>query len=690
MEIDSDNKKKSILFLFKENRVEDIPARILNDENLLVIHETPKINGDFSEEKALNFEQVAGLDGMMKSVWNQIDWLKRWGTLKYKDGNSFADRYKYKGLSLWFFAELYMHYPKILLRIITAIDIFHALQKDRTIEKIYLINHKLVPVSVIIKAATIAGIPVEVIPCKKAKAIKAETKELFRASTPIISAILYNIKLFTTTLFIGITKPLCRKKISPYIYNGNFNPSLDKKRIVMVSHGSYWRKAPAGYPGKSNELDMYWDRLLDELRDEAFEKNSSIALVGAGPRSIHRRRNAWTKFREFFLPFGENLPYAPLKCFLDIDTWYRIWKGSRNILRQRKEFLKNKELEDSIVYHGVNFFDEYYSELKRMFILMLPWGVKIIEQAYTAFDKLNPDVICLYAEAGGYGRALSYAAKLHGIKTIAIQHGLIFPHNYTYVHTKEEIDGEYGEPYPYTDRFLLYDRFVKNLLIQYGNYPAKTLQITGGHKMDNLLHMKKHSDSSSTKKKLGFDERDKFAVIASRFSEIGTAFESIVEAIEQIPRMHLIVKPHQAELPQYYTDIADKMGAKKVIVVSNKENLFELLLASDLLITVNSLAALEALIIGKPVMVVNLPNHLSVYVDSGIAIGIETYDKILPELQKILSEYHDDILTRQKKFSQENAFMTDGLSGERIKAEIYAQAFSNLAKDRSSEITLDK
>ncbi len=669
------NKELKVVFLFKENLETEIPESALADNETVFICESSEMASLLPKGRAYNWEQIAGLDGLMKSTWNQIEWLKRWGTETLENEKSFIELYSWRELPLWYFGELFLHYPKKLLRIITIIDIFNLIQGEYGIKSITLINSKLTPVRVLIKAAMIAGIPAFVEKGKGSTSYFHGWKSFKEKYSPWISAKWYVIKQFISICFMKLLKPAVWKKIKDYVYDGTTEPDSEKK-VCLVSHGSYWRTAPPGYEGKSRQLDMYWDRLIDEMRDETDRKNSSIALIGAGPRSIHRRRNGFVKLREFFLPFGDRLPYAPFKCFSDFSTWNRTRKGSNEILRKRRQFIKNPELEKSITYKGINFFDEVSTDLKRMFILMLPWGIKIIEQAVTAFETLQPDVVCQYAEAGGYGRAITYAAKVLGIKTVAIQHGLIFPHNYTYVHTKAEMEGKYGTPYPFTDRFLLYDRFVKKLLEEYGNYPSKTLLVTGGHKMDNLLRLKESVDTKAVKKELGYDTRDRFAVIASRFSEIGTAFPSIVKAVEAIPRMHLVVKPHQAELPEYYTDIADKLGAKKVRVVSNKENLFRLLLASDVLITVNSLAALEALVVGKPVMVVNLPNHLSVYVDSGIALGVESHADILVALRETLFANREELLKKQEQFSRDNAFMTDGNSGERIKTEIYAAAFS--------------
>lgn len=674
----SKQEKPTIVFLLRENLPHEIPQSLMRDENCFFIHEAPGFGDNFlPSERSASFESLAGLDGMMESVWNQIEWLKRWGDIPLLDGKSFKQLYEHRNLPLWYFAELSMHYPKRLLRIITLLDIFNLVCREYNPGKIIIINNNIPFSTIILKAASNKDILTDVVMGGGSFPAKKKVEELKRRVSPAFLARFYLCKQLASIFFTRLLRPFIAKKINPYIYNGHKNPPEDRKKVCMVSHGSYWRKAPSYYTGKSKQLDMYWDRLIDELNGETETKNSLITVLGAGPRTIHKRRGGMTKFKEFFLPLGDELPYAPIKCFSTFKTYKATAAASKAVLKKRGQFLNCPDLHESIVYRGVNFFDEYYPDLKEMFVLMLPWSIKVIEQSLSALEQLKPDVLCLYAEAGGYGRAVTYAAKLLDIKTIAIQHGLIFPHNYTYVHTHDEILGKTGAPYPFTDRFLLYDSFVKKILEGYGNYPPKTMEVTGGHKMDNLLALKKNADPKMKKKELGFDDRDRFAVIASRFSEIGSAFPHIVKAIEEIPRLHLVVKPHQAELPEYYSEIAQKLSAKKVKIVSNKENLFDLMLAGDLLITVNSLAALEAILLEKPVMVVNLPNHLSVYVDSGIAVGVKSHSEILAALKKLFSESQQDMLRKQAEFSRKNAFKTDGLSGERIKAEIYAMCRSS-------------
>ena len=90
-------------------------------------------------------------------------------------------------------------------------------------------------------------------------------------------------------------------------------------------------------------------------------------------------------------------------------------------------------------------------------------------------------------------------------------------------------------------------------------------------------------------------------MVATRYSAIGPVFEELVRAVEAIPDLWLVVKPHPAESPQPYRRTVSEVGSSRVQVVGGSENLLELLVASNGLITVDSLASSEALVLGRPV-----------------------------------------------------------------------------------------
>jgi hypothetical protein len=94
----------------------------------------------------------------------------------------------------------------------------------------------------------------------------------------------------------------------------------------------------------------------------------------------------------------------------------------------------------------------------------------------------------------------------------------------------------------------------------------------------------------------------------------------------------------------------------------------ELLVASNGLVTVDSLASSEALVLGRPVLVVNLPSNLGPLVDRGVALGARRGESIEDRLKALLHDENvaAELEQRRKEYIREFAFGADGGSTERI------------------------
>lgn len=114
--------------------------------------------------------------------------------------------------------------------------------------------------------------------------------------------------------------------------------------------------------------------------------------------------------------------------------------------------------------------------------------------------------------------------------------------------------------------------------------------------------------------------------------------------------------------------MASTVGASRVRVVGPRENLQELIVASNGLITVDSLASSEALVVGRPVLVINLPSNLGPLVERGVALGARPGESIEGCLRALLfdPEVASRLAQRRQAYLREFAFGADGGSTERI------------------------
>ena len=203
-----------------------------------------------------------------------------------------------------------------------------------------------------------------------------------------------------------------------------------------------------------------------------------------------------------------------------------------------------------------------------------------------------------------------------------------------------------------------------------GSYPEDRIVITGSPKFDALVRAAEGFDREKTRTELHVPEGARVLVLATRFTAVGPVFSDLVEAVERLEDLWLFVKPHQAESPTPYEAILARGGAAHTRMLSGARNLLELLFASDGLITVDSFASSEALVLGRPVLVVNLPNNLSALVERGVALGASIEDA----LRKLLFDEgaRKELEEKRKEYIQEFAFGADGRSTERIVEAILA------------------
>jgi UDP-N-acetylglucosamine 2-epimerase len=100
--------------------------------------------------------------------------------------------------------------------------------------------------------------------------------------------------------------------------------------------------------------------------------------------------------------------------------------------------------------------------------------------------------------------------------------------------------------------------------------------------------------------------------------------------------------------------------------------LLELLFAADALVTVESLSAVEAVVLGRPVVVLEMPTHLRELVDQGVALGVGRGEDPRATLEAVLfDEATRGALARARgRYLSELAMGLDGGSTARIVALI--------------------
>ncbi len=154
-------------------------------------------------------------------------------------------------------------------------------------------------------------------------------------------------------------------------------------------------------------------------------------------------------------------------------------------------------------------------------------------------------------------------------------------------------------------------------------------------------------------------------MVASRFrgirethQAIGSAFAPLVAALESLGA-ECLVKPHPAERPDGYLAVLKVARTERTRILEPGADLLPLLHAADALVTVESLAAVEALVLGRPVVVLNMPTNLKAIVDAGAALGVAAGGDPAEALRSVLF----DPATREALATARAGYLSDVARG---------------------------
>jgi hypothetical protein len=298
-----------------------------------------------------------------------------------------------------------------------------------------------------------------------------------------------------------------------------------------------------------------------------------------------------------------------------------------------------------------------------------------MDEAGAAMDRLNPRLVLTYAEAGGWGRAIMLEARRRGIPSAGLQHGFIYRRWLNYLHEPDEmapspaVDTDRGFPRP--DLTLLFDGFASHHLESAGAFPPGSLAVTGSPGLDRLaerLHAIGPEDRAAARAALGLTALDRAAVVVAKRAQLGRWLPLLVQATGG--RSRLIVKPHPAETADVYAQAI--AGSTSATLAPAHLDLAMLLAAGDLLVTVNSTVAIDAMALGIPGLAVGMPNNLTpIVLDGGIA-GVYHPSELEAALQRLLWDdaARAELVARGQACAQARGMRFDGLAAARAAAAL--------------------
>jgi hypothetical protein len=303
--------------------------------------------------------------------------------------------------------------------------------------------------------------------------------------------------------------------------------------------------------------------------------------------------------------------------------------------------------------------------LKEIRFAAFPFVVGLIERVKNIVETHHASLGVTLTELGAFGQTIARAGRRFGMKTLNIEHGIK-----THDPMVERV---------IADRTAAFGEATRETLLRHGAEPDSVV-LTGAPRYDALFTQRGLPSREEVLARLGIDSAMRVVVFASYpLGYGGTHTEdhkkrivrALAEAVASEPRCALLVKLHPQESDSVAADALADFPQDSYRVVSDQDGpLYPLLSACDVLTTFTSTTALEAAILGKPVMVLNfspLPDT-SPYVREGVAAYVTEPGDVQATLHQLL----DDPAARARlaearaPFIRRYAYRSDGCASERV------------------------
>ncbi len=533
----------------------------------------------------------------------EYGWIKRLRLLNV-DGAPMRRRFTFRGDSLWWFSELYLHKEQVVLNLFRAIAAL-----ERVIEQ-----ERPLHLDVSASGAVVRDL---------ARHAAAAHRLRLRGGLPFRAHgwRLVRMDLRAAGLMLAALASRVRAGSPPVRQSSG--------GIAAFVHRAFWRSG-----AQDGSAESYIGPVLEELERRNRDR---LHYIGIGPVENFRARRWWHA-----LPHpsrdGSVVPIEVLAPLGALKESTRLWRRRHEL---RRQLWNSDEIRNHSVISGYDCWNIVREQLAGIALLQWPWSARAMDEAGAALDALTPAVALTYAEAGGWGRALMLEARRRGIPSAGLQHGFIYGSWLNYRHEVDEMQpdaanaADAGFPRPSTT--LLFDDYARAHLEQRGHFPPTTLSVTGSPRLDALAVTAERltgDDLTRARDAAGADGARPLVLFVAKYRQARHVLGALVEAVAEMPEVQLAIKTHPAETPEAYDAIAG--GRSNVRVLAASAPLAPLLRASRAIVTVNSTVALDAAVLGIPALVIGLPNNLSPFVDAGIMAGAAGRSQIAPALSRIL------------------------------------------------------
>ena len=341
----------------------------------------------------------------------------------------------------------------------------------------------------------------------------------------------------------------------------------------------------------------------------------------------------------------------------------------RRFIRMWKVISKDPNFQKYFIYHEANCWEVFKETIEMVFSGGSAGVIQDIELTKRIIKKVHPSAIVASEDRNSFVRSVFYFSKSKKISTILIQYGSISGGSLWFCPITADI-------------MCVESKKEKQFLEGISGNQGKIVH-TGQPRFDLLRSRFINVEKSSLLKKYNIDNERKVVLFTSvpyveNIGEVDAALskseyvsflQCFYKAVKELSDTQFIVKPHPNENPEIHQEMLNLNGNNGNLILMEKEaDTFELIYLCDLLITFHSTSGLEAVVLEKPVITVNMTGRPDPadYAEKGIAIGVYEEKNLCNAVDDALNNEETRNSLAKAREHYVNDYLLDGKAKERI------------------------
>lgn len=355
-----------------------------------------------------------------------------------------------------------------------------------------------------------------------------------------------------------------------------------------------------------------------------------------------------------------------------------------NSARFKPFWIEKKHIFDAVIenrkmffYHDVNLRPLLADKFDFLFMELLPKLQDELGRVENLLKMKKPAAIILDEENSNSSMCLILTAQALGIPTLEYQHGAIY-----HYHLQNKA----------VDRYLLWGEFFNKKLQRELSVAAEKITVVGPIHLTSVVHSTSHAPRWQkarpddrlilyTTHSFNKGSRGGLHNVHMTRNEAETILNAICKEMIQTPQTYLIVKLHPEDKNMaFYTEFLRSFSPSIRFTVVRDLSVYDLIHSADFLISPPSTTVLEAIILNKPVLLVDFEKKRSIFpfAEWQAVLSASNDEEFHFYFQELVKKPFE-ILKNQKE--GRDKILQDYISWDEAKS---ASSFVNLMKDLSA------